>query len=310
MAVEFKDYYKILGVDRKADDKTIKSAYRKLARKHHPDVAKGKDSGERFKEITEAYEVLSDPEKRRRYDTLGPDWQRYAQPGPGGQPGGRAESSTATLGDFSEFFRTIFGDRGARAGRGGRAAAGSTSRICSAGSRGGGRAAAGPGRPGQRRRSRSTRRTAGPARRSSSRSRSRARPATAPATSSGKPCATCHGGGWQRGAPRGRREDPGRRADGPAGARVRARARAARGDLYLAVTVAPHRDFERRGDDIHLDGADHRARGGAGRHARGPDAARQGLDEGPARRRRADGRSGCRATACRSSRAAATATSW
>ena len=80
MAVDFKDYYKILGVDRKADDKTIKSAYRRLARKHHPDVTKGgKDSAERFKEINEAYEVLSDPEKRRRYDSLGPDWQRISQ---------------------------------------------------------------------------------------------------------------------------------------------------------------------------------------------------------------------------------------
>src|SRR5438874_2282269 len=77
MAVEFKDYYRILGVDRGADDKTIKSAYRKLARKYHPDVNKGQDA--RFKEIAEAYEVLSDPEKRRRYDTLGPDWQRHAQ---------------------------------------------------------------------------------------------------------------------------------------------------------------------------------------------------------------------------------------
>ena len=84
MAVEFKDYYRILGVDRKADDKAIKSAYRRLARKHHPDVARTKDAGERFKEISEAYEVLSDPEKRRRYDTLGPDWQRHAQ---GGAPG-------------------------------------------------------------------------------------------------------------------------------------------------------------------------------------------------------------------------------
>src|SRR5215475_14066811 len=82
MTVVFKDYYSILGVDRKADAKTIKSAYRRLARKHHPDVAKGKDA-ERFKEIAEAYEVLSDPDKRRRYDNLGPDWQRYARSGPG-----------------------------------------------------------------------------------------------------------------------------------------------------------------------------------------------------------------------------------
>src|SRR6185503_5091566 len=120
MAVEFKDYYKILGVDRKADDATIKSAYRKLARKYHPDVNKGKD--ERFKEINEAYEVLSDPEKRRRYDTLGPDWQRYAQqPGgsqPGGGPGFHVEYG-GDGGDFSDFFRTIFGDMGARGSAGG-----------------------------------------------------------------------------------------------------------------------------------------------------------------------------------------------
>src|SRR5512147_3134043 len=98
MALEYKDYYRILGVDRSADDKTIKSAYRKLARKYHPDVAKGKDAGERFREITEAYEVLSDPEKRRRYDTLGPDWQRHVQPGAGG-PGG-VHVEYGDLGDF------------------------------------------------------------------------------------------------------------------------------------------------------------------------------------------------------------------
>src|SRR3989442_13836818 len=122
MAVDFKDYYRILGVDRKADDKTIKSAYRRLARKHHPDVAKTKDATERFKEISEAYEVLSDPEKRRRYDSLGPDWQRYTQAPPGGPGGGfRVEyggDDLGNLGDFSEFFRTIFGDPGAQARRG------------------------------------------------------------------------------------------------------------------------------------------------------------------------------------------------
>src|ERR671925_2310062 len=99
MAVEFKDYYRILGVDRSADEKAIKSAYRKLARKYHPDVAKGKDAGERFREVTEAYEVLSDPEKRQRYDTLGPDWQRYAQAQPGGQPG----ATRVEYGDLGDF---------------------------------------------------------------------------------------------------------------------------------------------------------------------------------------------------------------
>src|SRR5436853_7858703 len=118
MAVEFKDYYKILGVDRSADDKAIKSAYRKLARKFHPDVAKGKDTGDRFKEINEAYEVLSDPEKRQRYDTLGSDWQRYARGPAGPGAGGNATYTTnfGDAGDFSDFFRTIFSDLGGRAG--------------------------------------------------------------------------------------------------------------------------------------------------------------------------------------------------
>src|SRR5206468_1715680 len=119
MAVDFKDYYRILGVDRKADDKTVKSAYRRLARKHHPDVAKAKDSAERFKEINEAYEVLSDPEKRRRYDSLGPDWQRYTQTPPGGPGGGGFRVEYGDLGgagDFSDFFRTIFGDMTGRGG--------------------------------------------------------------------------------------------------------------------------------------------------------------------------------------------------
>jgi DnaJ-class molecular chaperone len=106
--MEYKDYYKILGVDRSADDRAIKQAYRRLARKHHPDVSKAKGTAERFKEINEAYEVLSDPEKRRRYDSLGPDWQRYAQSGAGPFEGFRVHEG------FSDFFRTIFGDLGVR----------------------------------------------------------------------------------------------------------------------------------------------------------------------------------------------------
>ena len=84
MAVTYKDYYQILGVPKTADAKAIKSAYRKLARKYHPDQNPGnKAAAERFKEINEANEVLSDPEKRQRYDTLGPDWARYAEAGAG-----------------------------------------------------------------------------------------------------------------------------------------------------------------------------------------------------------------------------------
>ena len=115
--MDYKDYYKTLGVARDADEKTIKSAYRKLARKHHPDVNKG--SAERFKEISEAHTVLSDPEKRKRYDTLGPDWERYAQAGAHPGAGARSPFEGQDIrfggegGGFSDFFRTIFGADGA-----------------------------------------------------------------------------------------------------------------------------------------------------------------------------------------------------
>ena len=87
MPVQYKDYYKTLGVGKSASAKEIKAAYRKLARQWHPDVnpTKKKEADEKFKEISEAYEVLSDPEKRKTYDTLGSDWQQlgrqaHAQP--------------------------------------------------------------------------------------------------------------------------------------------------------------------------------------------------------------------------------------
>src|SRR5436305_10465009 len=84
MPVQFRDYYETLGVPKTATEDEIKSAFRKLARKHHPDVAKDKKSAEeKFKQINEAYEVLSDPEKRKKYDQLGADWN---QPGGGFQP--------------------------------------------------------------------------------------------------------------------------------------------------------------------------------------------------------------------------------
>jgi len=133
--MEFKDYYKSLGLEKGADSDAIKRAYRKLAAKYHPDKNPGNKAAEdRFKEINEANEVLSDPEKRKRYDELGAHWNQ-----PGGGPGdfayggrgagGRARSRTFTQedlgemfggggGDFSDFFETFFGGAGMGGGRG------------------------------------------------------------------------------------------------------------------------------------------------------------------------------------------------
>ena len=123
MAVEFKDYYKTLGVSREASADDIRKAFRKLAREYHPDVAKEKKTAEeKFKEINEAYEVLGDPEKRKKYDTLGANWNR--QPPSGFQQGrgfgGSAgqESYEFHFGGtgFSDFFEQFFGGGRAQGG--------------------------------------------------------------------------------------------------------------------------------------------------------------------------------------------------
>lgn len=122
MAVEFKDYYQSLGVAKTASEDEIRKAFRKLARKYHPDVAKNKvEAEEKFKEINEAYEVLSDPEKRKKYDTLGANWNRPGgfQPPPGGRGGMYTETGPEGFEfqfggtGFSDFFEQFFGGRGA-----------------------------------------------------------------------------------------------------------------------------------------------------------------------------------------------------
>ena len=148
--MEFKDYYSTLGVAKTASEKEIKQAFRKLARKYHPDVNPGDKSAEaKFKEVNEAYEVLGDPAKRKKYDELGANWRMYEQAGAaggtgspfgaqwnvnvGGAPGGyrtmTPEEMEDMFGDaspFSDFFTTFFGGggggfEGARRARGGRA---------------------------------------------------------------------------------------------------------------------------------------------------------------------------------------------
>jgi len=127
MPVKFHDYYKTLGVERSASKEEISKAYRKLARKYHPDVNKDPGAEEKFKEVTEAYEVLKDPEKRSKYDQLGPNWQQGQEftPPPGfeqfefrfeGSPGGGFGGGG--FGGFSDFFESLFGGGGGGFGGG------------------------------------------------------------------------------------------------------------------------------------------------------------------------------------------------
>jgi molecular chaperone DnaJ len=270
--MEFKDYYKTLGVDRKADDKAIKTAYRRLARKYHPDVNKG--NAERFKEISEAYTVLSDPEKRQRYDTLGPDWERYAQAGAGarspyeggpfrGQPF-RGEnvrfSQEGDLGGFSDFFRTIFGGDVGGFRRGEAGGGGVEFDLSDLGDLGGGFGAATRGNDVEAgieltldEAFHGTRKAI-------------ALDLNEPCPECGgsghvnrRPCPRCRGGGWTKTTrnldvkiPAG--VDTGSRvrvaAEGPGGGSSK---KGDRGDLYLRVMVTPHPRFERKGDDLHVD---------------------------------------------------------
>ena len=133
MAVQFRDYYETLGVSKTASEDEIRSAFRKLARKYHPDVAKDKKTAEeKFKQINEAYEVLSDPDKRRKYDQLGEHWNQPGgfQPPPqwgGGHPGGFRSGGGEDGGvefefggtGFSDFFEAFFGGGRGRSAFGG-----------------------------------------------------------------------------------------------------------------------------------------------------------------------------------------------
>jgi len=127
--MEYRDYYQILGLERTAAQDEIKRAYRKLARKYHPDVSKEEDAEDRFKEVNEAYEVLKDPEKRAAYDQLGKSWNAGQEfnPPPDWDQGFEFHGGGYTEADpeaFSDFFESLFGragySHGGFSGRGGR----------------------------------------------------------------------------------------------------------------------------------------------------------------------------------------------
>lgn len=123
--MDYKDYYKILGVSRTASADEIRKAYRRLARQYHPDKNKAKGAEEKFKDANEANEVLSDPEKRKAYDALGANWKAGSgfSPPPGWNSrhsGGRRAGADAGAAGFSDFFSTLFGAGGPGMGGGGR----------------------------------------------------------------------------------------------------------------------------------------------------------------------------------------------
>lgn len=242
--MDYKDYYETLGVARDASKEQIQKAYKKLARKLHPDVSKEPDAESRFKDLTEAYEVLKDPEKREKYDRFGSAWKQArqtGQPPPGwegtqfdfgnlGGGGFRFESSGPGFGGsgFSDFFEMLFGGAGGARGFGGAGRG-------AGGGMGGFRAGGGPGRrPGADQEATITL-TLEEAARGGRRELSLSDPAGGAKTLTVKIPPGVKPGGRIRLAGQGSQGAGG----GPAG------------DLYLKVEVLPHPSLRLRGSDLH-----------------------------------------------------------
>lgn len=255
--MEYKDYYKTLGVERTASADDIKKTFRKLARKYHPDVNPGDKKAEaKFKEINEAYEVLSDAEKRKRYDTLGPNWQEQFSPNFSGTRrtytyGGRTANQNfdfdPTGSGFSDFFETLFG----RAGMAG----------------GGTRSGFGGSRTDFQRRAGDdieqpvevTLQEAytGAARTFNIQSSEICPTCQGTGEVGNRMCATCSGTGA---IPRNKRIQVKIPAGVDNGSKIRVAGEGQpgigggpRGDLYLVISVKPDAVFERKGDDLHED---------------------------------------------------------
>ncbi|HTI15277.1 MAG TPA: J domain-containing protein [Dictyobacter sp.] len=260
--MDYKDYYKTLGVARGASTDDIKKAFRKLARKYHPDVNPGdKKAEERFKEINEAYEVLSDPTKRQKYDTLGPNWQEQFGPNfsgagrrtynysGGGTPFGGFDAGGAS--GFSDFFDALFGRSGFNGGMGGSAGAGMGAR---------------PGASDMRRRTGENieqpveitllEAYVGGSRTFNIQSTEVCTSCRGTGELNGRTCPTCAGQGMM---PKHKRIQVKIPAGVDNGSKIRVAGEGqpglgggVRGDLFLVISVKSDASYERKGDDLHV----------------------------------------------------------
>jgi molecular chaperone DnaJ len=281
--MQYKDYYNTLGVKRNAGEKEIKSAFRKLARKHHPDLnPNDREAEARFKEVNEAYEVLSDPEKRTKYDQFGSDWERYQQSAgssggfdfskysqgfggfsgfttaSGGRRGGRATAAPGASGDagglggdgdFSDFFEMLFGQSAAS-----RRAGGSGSGYYSGGRT---RTVPRPGQDYEQEIDLSLEEMFTGTQRMLEMEVPEACPTCGgTGVANNAICPTCKGAGTSH---RSKRLEVSIPPGGHTGSRVRfageggpGQAGGAKGNLYLRLNVLPHERYERKGNDLHV----------------------------------------------------------